>query len=157
MSLPIGLHSNKYLERLRDFRDQAFDESHWLGTRRRIGGFTFGQSRAEWQSETGGFAYLIDEGLRYKGNTVSKLLPTTLRLYNSQNEYGLEVVTFKMDIDDVGCIDIYRNMITNGSFREIARAELSKRADRKHGLSELTDEDRELLYTEMQRGATLSI
>ncbi len=33
-------------------------------------------------------------------------------------------------------------------------AELSRRGDRKHGLSEPTDDARELLYIEMQRGAT---
>jgi hypothetical protein len=154
MSLPISLHGNEFLEQLRDLRNTALIESHWMGKRRRIGGFTFGVARAQWQTEEDGTAHLIDEGLRHNEKTIIKFMPTTLRLFNFPGESGFEVVTYRMDIDDVGCIDIYRNLITDGSFREIASAELHKRADRKHGLSEPTDEQRELLYTEMQRGAS---
>lgn len=154
MSLPISLHGNEYLEHLRGFRDSALIESHWIGKRRSVGGFTFGIAHAQWMTEEGGIAHLTDEGLRRKNTTMTKLMPTTLRLLHSPGEKGIEVVTFRMDIDDIGSIDIYRNLITSGSFREIAKAELHKRADRKHGLSEPTDEQRELLYTEMQRGAT---
>ena len=139
---------------MREYRDSALIESHWLGRRRNIGGFTFGIAHAQWQAEEGGTAHLIDEGLRHKSTTMTKLIPTTLRILNSPGETGFEVVTFRMDIDDIGCIDIYHNLITNGSFVEIAKAELHKRADSKHGLSEPTNEQRELLYTEMQRGAT---
>lgn len=139
---------------MREFRDAALIESHWLGRRRRIGGFTFGIARARWRTENDGTAHLIDEGLRHNDTVITPLMPTTLRLYNSPGESGREVVTYKMDIDEIGCIDIYRNLITAGTLREIAKAELYRRADRKHGLSEPTDEQRELLYTEMQRGAT---
>lgn len=154
MSFPISLHGGEYLEHLRDFRDSALIESHWLGKRRNIGGFTFGIAHAQWLAEEGGTVHLVDEGLRHKRTTITKLMPTTLRIANSPGESGLEVVTFKMDIDDIGCLEIYRNLITDGSFVEFAKADLYKWADRKHGLFNPTDEQRELLYTEMQRGAT---
>lgn len=96
---------------------------------------------------------MIDEGIRY-GNSSLKLYPTTLRLLHHPGETGIEAVTFKMDIDDIGCIAVYRNMISTGSFLEVMRAELSHRADSKHDLSRPTDDDREFLYSEMQRGAT---
>jgi hypothetical protein len=154
MSLPISLHGNEYLEHLRNFRDLAFDESSWLGKRNRIGHFIFGIAHAHWQTEEGGTAHLTEEGLRYKNTNITRIMPTTLRLYNAPGETGIELITFRMDLDDIGCIDIFRNLITSGTFREVAKAEMYKRADKKHGLSEPTDEQRELLYTEMERGAT---
>lgn len=154
MSMPISMYGNEYLEHLRNFRDKALIESHWLGRRKNIGGFSFGIAHAQWITEEGGTAHLIDDGLRYKNTTITRLMPTTLRIYNALGESGLELVTYKMDIDDIGCIDIYHNLIFDGSFREIAKAEIFKRADSKHGLSDPTDEQREFLYTEMQRGAT---
>lgn len=154
MSLPSSLHGNEYLEHLRRFRDSAFVESHWIGRRRSIGGFAFGVAQTQWVTEEGGVAHLIEEGLRYKGTALTRLMSTTLRLIHSPGEKGMEMVTFRMDIDDIGYIDVYRNLIIDGSFREIISAELHKRADRRHGLSVPTDEQRELLYTEMQRGAS---
>ncbi len=154
MSLPISLHGNTYLEHLRDYRDVALVESNMMGKRRRVGAFTLGIAHAQWQTEDGARAHLIEAGIRYRNSNLTKIRPTTLRLTSFPAETGLEVVTFKMDIDDIGCIAVYRNMITSGSFREVARAELANRADNLHDLSDPTDEDREMLYTEMQRGAT---
>lgn len=154
MSLPVSPHGNRYLEHLRQFRDSACVESHWFGRRKSLGGFTFGAVCAQWQSEEGGRAVLVDTGVRRKNSNLTAIKPTTLRLYSSYTENRLECTTFTMDIDDIGCIDIFRNMITSGTFREIVKADLYKRADKKHGLSVPTDEERELLYTEMQRGAT---
>lgn len=153
MSLPISLHSNEYLEHLREFRDRALVESRWIGRRRSIGGFTFGTALARWQTDDGGTTSLADVGLRYKHTTLTKLMPTTLCTSYRRGEAGVEVVTFMMDID-VGHIEIYRNMITRGSFREILNTELHRRADGRHELSDPTDEQREFLYLEMQRGST---
>lgn len=154
MSLPFSLHGNEYLEHLREFRDAALVESHWFGRRKNIGGFTFGVARAQWRTEEGGTAQLIDEGLRYRSTTIINFLPTTLRISNSHGEMGLEVVTFEMDIDDIGCVDVYQNLFTTGSLFEFAKSELHRRSERKYGLSDPTDEQRELLYSELQRGAT---
>ncbi|MDB5163901.1 MAG: hypothetical protein JWS12_519 [Candidatus Saccharibacteria bacterium] len=153
MSLPFSLHGNQYLEHLRVYRDAALVESHWMGRRKRLGRFTFGTAYAQWQTEEGGAAHLIDQGLR-NGTSPLTLKPTILRLLHHPGETGIEVVTFKMDIDDIGCIDIYRNMVISGSFREMARIVFPSRVDDKLGLSQPTDDDRELLYKEMQRGAT---
>lgn len=154
MSLPISLYGNEYLEHLRGFRDRALVESRWMGKRRNIGRFSVGIAHAQWRAENGGIAHLTDEGVRLKGATIFKYLPTTLEIISPPAETGFEVVTYKMDIDDIGRIDIYRNLMSSGSFKEIALAELHRRADRKYGLSDPTDEQRELLYTEMQRGST---
>jgi hypothetical protein len=154
MSLPISLHGNEYLEHLRNFRDLALVESHWLGKRNRLGNFIFGMAHAQWQTEEGGTAHLAEEGLRYKSTNVTRIMPTILRLYNSPGESGIELTTFRMDVDDIGCIDIFHNLITAGTLREVVKAEMYKRSDKKHGLSQPTDEQRELLYTEMERGAT---
>lgn len=154
MDLPISLHGNEYFEHLRSFRDTALIESQWLGKRRAVGGFIFGIAHAKWRTEENVTAQLTEDGLRYKNTALTRMKPTTLRLLNSPSDNGFELVTFKMDLDDIGIIDIYRNLITSGSFREIAKAELHQRVDRRHGLSMPTDEQREQLYFEMQRGAS---
>jgi|GEM_PF-2495590 len=154
MSLPINLHGEKYYEGLKSSRDAALVESHLSGKRNQIAGFTFGRASAEWQLEEGGTAHLQDVGLRHNGTTLTYPRPTTLRLLQPRNNMGIEAITFKMDIDDTGCIDVYRNIFIATSFLEFIKAELSRRKDKKHGLLEPNDEERELLYTEMQRGAT---
>lgn len=154
MSLPFSVHSREYLERLSHLRDIALEESHWFGMRRSIGNFTLGAAHARWRTEEGGIAHLIDEGLRHKRTSVTKLLPTTLRLMNSPGVRGVEVVTYKMELDDIGSIEIYRNLITKATLLEVAKAELHKRAERRLELDRPTVEQREQLYEEMERGAS---
>lgn len=149
-----SVHGNEYLEDLRLFRDRALAESHISGTRRRLGGFVFGAAEAAWETAEDGLAHLLEGGLRYKDMPLTKFKPTTLRLFHFPEGMSFEVVTYNMDIDDIGCIEIYRNLFTSASLREVAAANLRRRADRKHGLSEPTDEQRRLLYTEMKRGAS---
>ncbi len=154
-NLPFSLYGNTYFEHLREFRDRALVESNLYGQRRRIGNFTFGIAQAEWQTEDGSTAHLLEGGLRYKSTNVTNPLPTTLRIYNhSGGDVGLELITFKMDIDDVYHIDIYHNLITSGSFQELAKGELSRRRERQHSLATPTTEQREYVYTELSRGAT---
>lgn len=153
MSLPFSVHSATYLEHVHDFRDAALENSRWIGRRKRLGQFTYGIAHAHWQTEENGSAHLIDEGLRYKHSNL-KLYPTTLRVYHPGNVNGFELTTFRMDVDDIGCIEVSRNLIVKGTMLEVARAAISNRQDRLIGLTRATGEDRELLYNEMQRGAT---
>jgi hypothetical protein len=84
------------------------------------------------------------------------MMPTTLHIYNfyDENRTNFERITYKMDLDDNCCIDIYRNMVKTGSFIGAAIADFAQFKDRKNSIHQPTDEDRENLYIELRRGAT---
>lgn len=153
-NIPEHLHSEQYYEGLRDLRDTALDESHYSGRRKKIGGFTFGVANAKWKTERGGEAELIDRGLRFKNTTLINTRPTTLLLFEGSKEMGFEITRFEMDVDDIGTIYVYQNLVTDTVVRDLIRAEIYRRADRQHDLANPTEEQRVFLYTEMQRGAS---
>lgn len=154
MSLPNSLHGNEYWENLSTLRDKALVNSNVCGRRRRIGKLAFGHANAQWVAESGGTTCLDDEGLRIGDTTLLNLRPTTMRIFDKHGPEGTEVVTFKMDIDDIGDIEVFRHMIISASFLEVVRTEMSKRADRRHDMAVPTDEELTLIYTEMERGAS---
>lgn len=154
MNLPDSLYGNEYYENLRYFRDEALVESQWFGRRKKIGSLTLGIARSKWKTDDGGIAYLVDEGIRFGSVNLTNYLPTTLRIASEPYKSGREITTFRMDIDDIGQIEIYKSIIADGSFRDIIRTEMQKRIEKRHELNIPTDEQRELIYTEMQRGAT---
>ncbi len=148
------VHGNEYYADLKEFRDQALVESNWIGERKRMGIFTYGIAHASWHSEDGSSIHLVEKGLRI-GDSPMKLYPTTLRVTDTSEELeGIEVITYRMDLDDVGVIEMFRNMFYKASMKEAVKSEMSRRTERKHGLEQLSDEDRVFLYCELQRGAT---
>lgn len=154
MSLPNSLHGNEYWENLATLRDEALVNSNVYGRRRRLGKLAFGHACAQWDAESGGTAYLDDQGVQIGDTTLLDLHPTTMRLFDNHTQRGTEVVTFRMDINGIGDIEVFRHMITSASFLEVIRTEISKRADRRHDMAVPTDEELALVYTEMERGAS---
>jgi len=159
MGLPLSLVGNEYVGDLRGFREAALRKSYLYGSRKQIGKLCFGSVKASWRMAQRGDATLIETGTYYDGSRLFNDRPTTLRLmtpYNvSKNVFsGFVETTFKMDLDNSGKIEIYRNIIESGTFRELARIALSREGDQSHGLNIPSDEDRELLYLEMERGAS---
>jgi hypothetical protein len=154
MPLPNSLHGNEYWENLSTLRDEALVNSNAYGQRRRVGRLAFGHAHAQWEAETGGAVHLDDEGVRIGDTTLLNFHPTTMRIFDNHGSEGTEVVTFRMDIDDIGDIEVFRHMITSASFLEVVRNEMSKRADRRHDMAVPTDEELTLVYTEMERGAS---
>jgi hypothetical protein len=153
MDVPISLHGNEYYEHLREYRDAALQESNWRGRRKRLGKFTFGIAHAQWHTEDDGLAYLTDEGLRYGSSTVWPVYPTKLhiieRIHTSHH-----ITEFKMDVDDIGMIDVRTYALVDITMRELVKAEVAGWSERRHGLQEPSDDQRELLSVEMQRGAS---
>lgn len=154
MPLPNSLHGKEYWENLSTLRDEALVNSKVYGQRRRIGRLAFGHAHAQWQAETGGTIHLDDEGVRIGDTTLLNFYPTTMQLFDSHGSQGTEVVTFRMDIDNIGRIEVFRHMITSASFLEVVRAEMGKHADRRHDLAVPTDGELAFVYTEMERGAS---
>lgn len=77
-----------------------------------------------------------------------------MRIFNTPGSAGTEVVTFKMELDNIGDIEVFRNIITSASLAEIIRAKMSKHADRRHDMTIPTNEELALAYNEMERGAS---
>ena len=156
MAFPDNLDSRSYYEQLVVLRDDALRRSYWFGGRTQLGALSFGLAAAYWRAEDGGTAILTDRGLRLGNNTPWVLRPTVLRLSRTQStDPGLgESTEFRMELDDLGMIDVYRNLTTSRFVRDGIRAALSRRGDRRHELSVPTDEDLALVYLELQRGAS---
>lgn len=155
MELPFSLHSQQYLDTLREYRDLALEESHLTGSRKKLGAFTFGAAYASWDSEDGGNVMLVDHGLRRGSTTFGPIKQTKLDIMYKRGDLGFECIGFEMDLDDIGLIDIKRNFFEKINFFQVMiKPEFTAFRERRHGLHEPTDEDLMLLYTEMQRGAT---
>lgn len=148
-----------FRERFRYLRDQALLNSPYMGQRRKLGKLSFGTARAEWRSEDDGRAVFTDTGLR---NQEELVMPgkTELMMYNSvtvgHEEAGkfLTKVTFFRIYLDIGTVSAHNQFYTSGSSREYFRGEFAKRRERKHQLDYPTDEELDLLYSEMLRGAS---
>lgn len=153
MTIPVSINSDKYYEHLREFRDSALEASNWYGKRRNIGGLVFGNAVAGWRAQDGGIADLEDAGVRFRRTNLIRQMPTTLRTLNRVGN-GHEITTYKMDLDEIGFIEVYINMFHKGGILEVIRAGLSRNTEIQMGLNHPTDADRELIYTEMHRGAT---
>lgn len=142
------------MNNLRAFRDAALIESRWSGRRRKIGSFTFGIVSAQWQTEENGEALLSDKGLRHNRTTITRIKPTTLHLFSPPINGGYELVTYEMDVDDTGIIEVFTNMILPESLTDKRKIKQYRQADRLRGLSNPTNEQNERLYRELARGAS---
>jgi len=154
MALPNSLHGKEYWENIATLRNKALIHSNIYDQRRRMGSLVFGHTHAQWQAETGGAVHLADAGLRIGNTTLFNGHPTTMRIFDNHGPAGTEVVTFSMDLDNIGDIEVFRHMSASASFLEVVRNEMSKRADRRHDMAVPTDEELALVYTEMERGAS---
>ena len=154
MTIPVSVDSSEYYEHLRGFRDSALDASNWYGRRKNIGDLEYGAATAGWQAQDGGVVDLKHAGLRFRGLNITRLMPTTLRIINPDFNGNHDITTFSMDLDEIGWVDVYRNTYTNGGLAEVAFAGISRLIDQKNGLQHPTKFDRELLFTELQRGAS---
>ncbi len=156
MSTPASLYGNEFIEGLRSLRDQALVESHYYGRRKKIGKFSVGVVRAWWATEDDdGTAYLTDQGLRY-GEEHIMPSGTNLTVYNYEHidrDGKMPVVEYQIDLG-IGSIEVYGTILPRMNIRSLAKWNFAKRQERKFNLQTASDEDRGLLYTEMERGAS---
>jgi hypothetical protein len=153
MSMPDYLNGEEYYSRLRANRDLALKKSKSFGNRKNLGKLSWGMAHASWRTEDDGAARLSDEGMRYGHTTLTKIKPTTLMLYEP-GEGAFELVEYKMDLDDIYTIDVYRTIIVHGTFKAIAQFEAAKFKERRLGLQHPSRSDRVKIFEEMERGAT---
>ncbi len=151
----ISLHGRDYFDDLQKFRDMALEESHWEGRRKRIGKFTYGIVHAQWESETGGRAHLLEEGIRSSDRRcLNRAYPTTLELYDhGDNGEGTLMTRFSID-DSIGLVKVFRALIVKPSIWKMPGLEIAQKIESRHKLDDPTDSDRILLYEEMKRGAS---
>ena len=142
-------------EKLRDNRDLALKASHLTGHRRDIGRLSVGRVVATWRSDLNGEAYLEHKGIMYDNTpiAVTSYLPTVLMIAQNLGNC-CALVTFRMDIDDLNIIEVYRNIITRSSPKEVIAARGAARDDSSHFLTSPNDDDYMLLYEQMERGAS---
>jgi hypothetical protein len=155
MSLPESLHSQEYLDQLVDLRDAALRESNYYGRRRQLGRLSYGEANALWRNESGGSTFLQDRGIRF--GKVSLLInphPTTLMIFDHHDNGLSELTEFRMDLDVIESIEVYRTMFTSASFTDVFKYKMAQRQERRLDFVNPADEDRVRLYEEMQRGAT---
>lgn len=154
MNLPSDLRSREYYNGLREYRDQALEKSNAVDSRRSFGGLTGGKVMALWEAEDGYASELTYSGLVYKNRLISKVTPTVLRIFNRIDYGGSVVTTFRMNLENMHYIRVYKNMMIENGLADRSKATAGRILDRRHGLHEPTDADRELLYSEMCRGAS---
>lgn len=154
MSAPERLHSIEYYQELRDLRDQALVNSNLYGVRKKIGSFVFGYASARWRTEDNARAFLREEGIRFRDVTLTRIYPTTLDIFRSYGRNSTELTTYKMDIDDIGTINVYRTMLTENLLNDAFLSVINRPFEDKNDFTNPTDEDRENLFLEMERGAS---
>jgi hypothetical protein len=154
MTIPVSVDSSEYYEQLREFRDSALDASNLYDRRKYLGALVFGSVGARWVSQDGGIAVLEHKGIRFKRSNITRLMPTTLSIDYLKDDGVHDVTTFSMNLDEIGWVDVHKYPHRNYGPLETACAGISKLIDQKNGLQHPTDLQRELIYTELERGAS---
>jgi hypothetical protein len=157
VNIPRDLRGKDYYRSLGEFRDRAFVASNYSGRRRRIGAFTFGLVVAAWETEAGGTAILRDEGLRY-GEHAVRLHPTTLKIDDHEVHPEAHFIdTFELELGEPPYIWVFRRIApqflspnADGTLMQSSPVTL----DHNLALAEASDEDRNQIYHELQRGAS---
>ncbi|HUD06789.1 MAG TPA: hypothetical protein VMR34_02780 [Candidatus Saccharimonadales bacterium] len=153
MSIQNGLWSREYYQALGEFRDASFIKSNSTGRRRRLGFFAFGLAKAEWETEVGGVATLLESGIRYKETSLSD--PMTLRIDNhAVNPEKQFIETFEMQLDSPQIIRVYRRVapqfLTPEGLLDLSSGVI---LGPERAVAEANVKDRLCIYDEMQRGA----
>ena len=136
-------------------RDEALEASKYYGKRCKLGKLSVGHAVALWRSSDGGHTKLRVTGLRIGEFAPLTMWPTSLELMATHEESrALEITAFEMELD-AGLIEVHKKLITVESpWKDLIRADLNRRKERKLDLHVLDREDWDLLYEEMQRGAS---
>jgi hypothetical protein len=136
-------------------RDEALEASQFYGKRYKLGKLSVGHAVALWRSSDGGEAKLRDFGIRIGEFAPWTIWPTSLELMTAHEESrALEITAFEMELES-GLVEIHKKLITVESpWKDLIKADLNKRKERKLDLHVPSNEDWDLLYEEMQRGAS---
>lgn len=154
MGMPVNLDNGQYFADLRDFRDEALEASNLYGQRRHLGAFSVGTAHAQWNAESGALVDLVDSGLRCGNESVfNNKAGTKLRLEESVGEGGQILTVYEMNLGTSGLIKVHHSMLAKPSKNQL-RTFSPRKADSKLGLDIPTNEDLEIIYTELQRGAS---
>lgn len=149
--------NSEVTEELIDLRDEALVQSHWLGSRFKLGALAVGRSEAMWRTEDNGLADLVLSGVIYKGVRIGlRNYSTFLRIWSSIKDVRIgHIIEFKMDLDDLQTIDVHETSIDNGGFvMGMAKFQLAKPYELRSGLSAPSQDQLDLLMSEMYRGAS---
>lgn len=154
------------VSRLADLRDQALVKSKFFNITCKIGKLTIGPAVAEWEPETEDFttARLVQTGPDYNGRpllgryTTKLLLETVYDSLRDTEGRALELIahrkTFKMSLGDEPKIAVFSNLMPAAVKYglDMNRSDLHK--ENRHGLHTPTEFDLELLFKELERGAS---
>lgn len=152
MPLPESLHESEYYEKLAALQGEALTQSNRYDRRLQLGRLALGYVRAMWRAQFRGLVTL-GEGYLWRDNTVIlNSHPTRMRIYKPHPGMNMEITTFDMNLED-GDIEVFRR-VTSPLFPDFTQATIEREIDGVLGLSKPTDEDLQLLYAEMERGAS---
>lgn len=152
--IPTCLVSQEYLDKLIGFTEASFDKSYMGGRRRTLGGLVMGRVYAQWRGENDESVLLAEHGVRFRNSVVFPFKPISLHIFEKNPSGQSSITQFEMDLYDVGSIDVYRQLIVDGSLREVIAGRMVRSSEEFYDMNNPTDEDRLLLYRELERGAS---
>jgi len=151
---PSSIENKTYLDQIRQYREEALDKSYVCGRRHKLGAYTSGIVHAQWLAEDGSRAHLIDGAISLGTYSPFNAYPTQLRLSRPIGNICIEQTLFSMDLDDRGVIGVYHNVVPGHTYFDKLIVDLNNRAKALSGETEPVAADKELLLSEMQRGAS---
>lgn len=143
------------IKELVELRDEALEASKYMGQSYKLGVFSVGRAMALWRNEEGGYAELVDHGIRFGEFSPVTMFPTSLELRTSHEESGtMEITNFDMDLD-TGLTEVRRRLMTRDSpYKDLFIADLKRRHEKNLHLHVPSTDDWELLKGELERGAS---
>ncbi len=151
-----NIHSADFIEELCALKNAALDASYISGRFHRLGTILkFGRVNAGWHSEAGGHSVLTEVGLRLGNTALFDSSPATLHVIDPPSEHVF--TTYELNLEGSEAMNVYRQTIAEGidqTYMAIYRGLRAKAAERRLGISGITQEDGDLLFLEMKRGAS---
>jgi hypothetical protein len=136
-------------------KNKALEASRFSGNRYRLGAFSVGRAVALWSSSEGGETKLREHGFKVGEYAPWVRWSTSLELAKIHEESrSLEITAFDMDLDS-GLVEINHKLITvEQSWKDLIMADFYRNRERKLDMHVLSTEDWQLLYDELERGAS---
>lgn len=143
------------LQELVALKNEALEASSIYGKRYKLGSFSVGHAVALWRSSEGGDTKLREYGLKIGESAPWVRWPTSLELAKTHEESrSLEITAFDMDLDS-GLVEIHHRVITvDHPWKDLMMADFYRHKERKLDMNVPSNEDWQLLYDELRRGAS---
>jgi len=146
--------NSRYFESLREYADEAFVSSHYMGTRLNLGKLSIGYRHASWIGNRNSRVDLVDRGFRYKKSAIFREFPTSLRILEKYPQTtDLYLTEYMMDIYNDEAIEVHRGIIDPFGPQGVFTSNISKVMEKDQGLDLPSFGDLQILSSELQRGA----